>query len=320
MMSMISPPSLHSASSSSSCSAAARPYGLLSFFHAIRLHQWIKNILVFLPLLAAHQWTDARIFAQAFLAFFAFCLVASSVYLLNDVIDLPTDRLQENKRHRPFASGALSVSVAYWAIPLFAISGFVLSSLLSWPVVVSLGVYYGLTLAYSCYLKRVILLDVVLLSLLYGCRVFTGALATQVPISTWLMAFLIFFFLSLALAKRAGELLNSRRQVQRQVPGRGYLLGDLRFIFSIGIVSGYQAVLIFALYINSNAVQNLYRLPQLLWPICVVLLYWISHIWLKVSRGEMRSDPLVLALKDPISYLCAGLGLVAFISAWGVLI
>jgi 4-hydroxybenzoate polyprenyltransferase/phosphoserine phosphatase len=289
-----------------------------AFLRAIRPHQWIKNILIFLPIVAGHQLTDYSLLLRSFIAFVAFCCASSSAYLFNDLGDLEADRQHESKRLRPFACGDLPLSYGFVGVPLLLLLGLLSSGMISWQVCAGVAGYFLLTLAYSLYLKQVVLLDVIVLSLLYGSRIYAGSLASGIEVSTWLLIFSIFLFFSLALAKRAGEIYLNRRRAKLTLPGRSYIVGDLRFISSIGVASGYLSVLIFALYINSESVKKLYVYPQLLWPICVVLLYWISHIWLQVHRGKMLADPIVFAFKDRISYAVAAITTLLLAAAWGI--
>lgn len=281
-----------------------------AFLEAIRVHQWVKNLLVFVPLLTAHQLADVVVLSSAALAFVAFSLCSSSVYLLNDLLDLEADRQHPTKRNRPFASGELSLLTGMVAIPLLLLASIGLALLLPADFLLALLAYFALTLAYSFHLKQVVLLDVVVLAILYTTRIIAGAVAIAVPVSPWLLAFSMFLFLSLALVKRFAELRALRVANKQNAKGRGYSAGDLEQLASLGAASGYVSVMVLALYINSHEVTVLYKNPAALWLICPVILYWVSRVWLLAHRGQMHQDPIVFAIKDRGSYAVA-----AFIGA-----
>ncbi|WP_202840106.1 UbiA family prenyltransferase [Luteimonas saliphila] len=285
-------------------STASRPAAWLK---AIRPHQWLKNLLVLAPLLAAHRFTDPVAASQALLAFAAFSLCASGVYLLNDLLDLPSDRRHPRKRQRPFAAGALPVLHGLIAAPLLAASGFALAWLCSPAFLLVLVVYYSATLAYSLHFKTVHMLDVLLLAGLYTIRIVGGAVAIGVPLSFWLLAFSMFLFLSLAMLKRYTELHGLSTAGITQAAGRGYAGDDLPLLQSLGGSAGYLAVLVLALYINSAESVELYSRPQLLWLLCPLLLYWVSRAWSLVRRGRMHDDPVVFAATDRVSLVVAAL-------------
>ncbi|MET3106077.1 4-hydroxybenzoate polyprenyltransferase/phosphoserine phosphatase [Oxalobacteraceae bacterium GrIS 2.11] len=268
---------------------------------ALRLHQWAKNMLIFVPLVAAHQMGNMTAMSQAVMAFFAFGLCASSVYLLNDMLDLESDRLHARKRKRPFASGDLSLVVGFALIPLLLIGVVLFAHALPVKFWIALGAYYSLTVAYSFGLKSVALIDTIALAGLYTVRIVAGAKAIDVALSFWLLLFSVFLFLSLALVKRYAELDALQRQGKLKAAGRGYHVEDLPILQSMGAASGFLCVLILALYINSPEVLKLYRLPQVIWFLCVLLLFWISRVWLITHRGDMHDDPVVFAIKDPVS-------------------
>lgn len=276
---------------------------LLDWVKAIRLHQWVKNFLIFVPLLAAHRYTEPSLVLDALFAFLSFSLCASSVYILNDLLDLRDDRHHARKRSRPFASGRLSLQsglamfsallvaaygIALWELPLAFMAG--------------LTTYYALTLAYSLALKRIIVIDIIVLAGLYTLRVIIGGIALRIPLSFWLLAFSMFIFLSLALVKRYAELLNVVSQGSAEkVRGRGYIPVDLQLIATFGAASGYMAVLVLALYINDAHTAELYKHPEFIWFTCPVLLTWISRVWMLTHRGEMNEDPVTFAVRDPSS-------------------
>lgn len=275
--------------------------GLRTWLKALRLHQWLKNLLVFLPLLAAHQVLEPAPIERAIAAFAIFGLCASGVYLLNDLLDLDSDRRHPRKHKRAFASGQLSLVSGIIVAPLLTLVAFAAALALSrWFALVLLA-YYLLTLSYSLKLKRVVMLDVVLLATLYTLRIIAGAVAIAVPLSFWLLAFSMFLFLSLAMLKRYVELHGLAQSTSGNAHGRGYSVEDLALVQSLGGASGYLSVLVLALYINSTASEMLYRHPQVLWLLCPVLLYWISRVWIVAQRGAMHDDPVIFAVVDPVS-------------------
>ncbi len=240
--------------------------------------------------------------------------MASSVYLLNDLLDLRSDREHARKRLRPFASGRASLVHGALLAPVLLVAGAAIAAWLPWRFGATLAGYYLLTLAYSFALKRVMTVDVVALACLYGARLVGGGYATDVPLSPWLEALAVFLFLSLALVKRAGELADRIAADKGDPAGRGYRLSDLPVVESMAAASGYTAVVVLALYFNSPAVDALYKAPHRLWLICVVVLYWVSRMLMKAHRGEMHDDPLVFAVRDRASQVCgviAGLALAA---------
>ena len=289
---------------------AARDY-----IRALRPHQWLKNLLLLVPAFAAHRFDGAMVLACA-IAFASFSLCASSVYLLNDLLDLRHDRLHRSKRNRAFASGRVDMlhGVAMGIVCLAAAVG--LALLLPPAFLGVLAGYTALTLAYSLALKRQAILDVMTLAGLYGIRIVAGGAAVAVVLSPWLLAFSVFFFLCLALVKRSTELIErpgGRRATDPPAPGavdppgRGYRLADLSVLQTMAGASGYVAVLVFILYINSPAVAELYGDTQRLWAIPGILLYWVSRVLILTHRGEMHDDPVVFAARDRTSLICAGL-------------
>lgn len=270
---------------------------------ALRMHQWAKNLLVFVPLLAAHRLMELPVLLNGLLAFLCFGACASSVYLLNDMFDLADDRKHRTKCHRPLASGALSVFHAMLWIPALLVVAFTVALLWLPPMfsAVLFG-YYVLTLAYSMWLKRVVMLDVVILAMLYTVRVIAGAAAISHAPTFWILAFCIFIFLSLAFVKRYTELYDAKdRGGSAKAPGRGYLPSDFELLASLGGSAGYLSVLVLALYVNDAAAQILYRHPHWMWMACPLLLFWLSRVWLIAHRGQMHDDPIVFALRDRVS-------------------
>lgn len=285
-----------------------------SLTKALRMHQWLKNILIFVPLIAAHKINDLALMADAILAFVAFGLCASSVYLLNDLLDLSADRKHSRKRDRPFAAGTLPVSHGLLLIPSLLVTAVLLSAgFLPMVFLETLGAYYLITLVYSFWAKEKVLVDILFLTGLYTMRLITGAAATGIELSFWLLAFSVFLFFSLALVKRYSEMLSTQQAGRKEATGRGYVVNDMSLIQSMGITSGYMAVLVLALYINSPDIRQLYEHPKVLWALCPVLLFWISRVWVKTFRGEMHYDPVVFAAKDRISQMIAIIFAVVFL-------
>lgn len=286
------------------------------WLRALRIHQWAKNLLLLVPLLTAHLVFEPDAVIRAVLAFLTFGLCASSVYLLNDLIDLAADRAHPRKRDRPFASGRLSALSGLTAALLLLVSAFALAvTILPGKFALTLAAYYLLTCAYTFRLKRVEILDVVVLAALYTARIVAGAFALDVELSFWLLAFSMFLFLSLALLKRHTELIAVRDLGQGRITGRGYQVDDLPLVSTLGVSAGYASVLVFALYINSPASAALYTRPSLLWLLCPLLLFWIGRIWLLSHRRRMHDDPLVFAMTDWTSLFVLAAALVAVAAA-----
>jgi 4-hydroxybenzoate polyprenyltransferase/phosphoserine phosphatase len=277
----------------------------------LRVHQYAKNVLVFVPLLLAHKFS-LGVIAEAVLAFVAFSLCASSVYLLNDLADLQADRRHPTKRNRPLASGAIPTSEGIIAAPILFASSVLVGSLVSLKFVAVLLGYFALTTAYSFVLKRKMLVDVIALAMLYVVRLVAGAVAVEVMFSEWLLAFSMFFFTALALIKRYVELAVRTDSGLPEPENRNYKLADLDVVAGLAAAAGFNAITVFALYISSDAVHSLYRRPELLWLICPVLLYWIGRALMMAHRRHMDDDPIALALRDKNS-LVAGLVVIALI-------
>ncbi|WP_223644869.1 UbiA family prenyltransferase [Corallococcus sp. EGB] len=290
------------------------PGGVRPWVKALRVHQWAKNALVFVPVLAAHKATQGGLAPRAVLAFLAFSLCASSVYVINDLLDLASDRRHPSKSRRPFASGALPVRAGVVLAPLL-LGGAAALALATLPLSFAalLAAYFALTLAYSLRLKQVVMLDVLVLAGLYTVRIFGGALAVGVPTSSWLLMFSMFLFLSLALLKRLSEVRRLRQSNETSAHGRGYLAQDYEQLASLGTAAGQVSVLVLALYITSKEVTALYAHPERLWLLCPVMLYWVGRIWVLAHRGLVNEDPLVFALRDRVSYI---VGAVAAVVLW----
>jgi 4-hydroxybenzoate polyprenyltransferase/phosphoserine phosphatase len=290
----------------------SRSPGLRAYLKALRLHQWLKNVLVFVPLVAAHRLTSSEGLVQALLGFLAFGLCASAVYVLNDLVDLEADRRHVRKRHRPFASGLIPVWHGAFLIPALLGASFATAWWLPIEFVGVLAGYFLCTLAYSLALKRQVVVDVLMLAGLYTLRVVAGGAATDIVPSFWLLAFSMFIFLSLALVKRYSELLVTLQQDQDRPSGRGYTVTDLPVLMSVGTSAGMVAVLVFALYINNPDIPAVYDKPLWLWLVPPLLLYWVSRLWMKTHRGEVDDDPLVFALRDWQSLTVVGLSAILF--------
>lgn len=287
--------------------------GLTAWRRVLRVHQWMKNLLLFVPIFAAHQFVNPEKWQALILAFFSFSLCASAVYIANDLLDLESDRQHPRKCNRPFASGLVPAWMGVVLAPLLLLVSLALArqvggTFLSWLVF-----YFVLTCAYSWGLKRIILVDCLTLAMLYTLRIVAGAAAASMVLSFWLLAFSVFLFLSLAFVKRYAELAVQLLNGQQKAHGRGYYTSDAPLVQTLGITSGYAAVLVLALYLNSDAVVKLYRTPEFIWGAVPVMLFWISWMWMQAHRGEMHDDPLVFAVKDKASLL-AGVAFAAVLT------
>lgn len=309
-------------------SSASPPHlspGVL-FVRLLRMHQWVKNLLLFVPAAMAHRLFDSAVLVPVLTAVTAFCAASSVVYIANDLIDREADRQHRTKRHRPLASGQITVPAAVMVAALLALTALVLALQLPERFGYLLALYAILTTLYSVAIKRWIAADIVVLSSLYTLRVLAGAYAVAVEVSPWLLLFSMFFFLSLACMKRFSELRALREQGRLngntggeegarspsslQVLGRGYVADDLELVSQCGTSSGYLSVLVMALYVSSDKISELYGAPQLVYLMCPLVLFWITRVWLLAHRGEMHDDPIVFALKDRVSYLAAVCGVV----------
>ena len=281
---------------------APRKSELAELWRALRPHQWVKNLLVYVPLLAVVSNAHASAFLLATLAFVAFSMIASSVYLLNDLIDLPSDRRHPRKRLRPFAAGTVPIQKGIILIPALLAGGFFTALLVS-PLFAGVMLLYALlTLLYSFLFKRIVLLDTLVLAGLYTLRILAGAAAIAVIPSVWLLSFSMFLFLSLALAKRHSELMEMDDSLPGHgIPGREYRSDDLVILISQGTASGYSAVLVLALYVNSDTVRQQYRHPEIIWLICPLVLYWINKLWLNSQRRQIYDEPIVWAIRNRVS-------------------
>jgi 4-hydroxybenzoate polyprenyltransferase len=284
---------------------------ILPILHALRPYQWAKNLLLAVPLLAAHRVGDVGALAAVLLGLVSFSFCASSMYVLNDLLDLDSDRTHPRKSTRPFASGELSVASGLALSPALLAVGVAISFTLPMRFQVALAAYCALALAYCFVLKRFPLLDALALTGLYVLRIIAGAGAATVPLSFWMLLFSVFLFLSLAFVKRYAELEALRRQQRLQSLSRGYSIEDLPILLIFGTAAGYLSVLVLAFYINSPEIQALYHHPKAVWMLCVLVLYWISRVWMTAHHGGMHDDPLLFALGDRVSL---GLGVLAAIT------
>lgn len=280
---------------------APEPHRAENCLKAMRPQHWLKNLLIFVPLIAAHRFQDLALIEKSLLAFVAFGCCASAGYLFNDLMDLEADRHHPQKRFRPLASGDLPLSYALPMIPSLVIIGCLAGALVSPMLFAILLIYYAMTSAYSWHIKRVAVLDVLFLAGLYTIRIMAGSAATGLWPSHWLLAFSIFLFFSLALVKRYAELVIVRRTNGDGAKARAYELSDRELLAMMGMASGYLAVMVLALYIATDKAQELYATRELLWLLCPLLLYWISYVWLTAHRGKMPGDPVEFATSDRTS-------------------
>lgn len=288
---------------------------ILVYLRALRVHQWLKNLLIVVPLLAAHQLSSFSGLVQVFYAFIAFSLCASSVYVLNDLLDLDSDRQHIRKCKRPFAACTIPLSHGVLMVPLLLGLAFAVSMFLPVRFILVLAAYFVMTLAYSIRLKRQVIVDVMLLAGLYTMRIIAGAAATAITPSFWLLAFSMFIFLSLALVKRYSELLITLQSNKQEAAGRGYSVNDLPVLMSLGVSSGLGSVLILALYLNNPETNLMYPNTMWLWLMPPLLLYWVSRMWMKAHRGQVDDDPVVFAAKDWQSLLVLLISACIFVAA-----
>jgi 4-hydroxybenzoate polyprenyltransferase len=276
----------------------------------------MKNALLVVPLLTSHRIAELDLLLRMVVALCSFSLTASSGYLINDLLDIHSDREHPTKKTRPFASGALSISTGVLTVPVLLTASFLMAILLLSPLFAGiLALYFVTSASYSIYLKRVLAVDVLVLAGLYTIRVISGGVAVDIPVSQWLLAFSIFLFVSLASVKRFSELNLMELEQRTAAKGRAYLVTDRDLLQSIGVASGYLSVLVLALYINSDDVRSLYQRPQILWLACPLLLYWITRVWFLAHRRVMDEDPVVFALRDSTSYAVIALvGLVVVLA------
>ncbi len=283
---------------------ATRPPALLAMLEAMRPHQWVKNLLVFVPVFTAHAVGDLASWVGGVLAFLAFCATASSIYIVNDLLDVQADRAHDRKRLRPFARGALPLSQGVALAAGLMLLGLALAA--SCGIAVVVGAYLLMSVAYSVHLKEQPLVDVFLLMLLYTIRIFGGGEATGHSLSLWLLAFSVFFFLSLAFIKRVEELQRAEAAGRRRVARRGYTTGDIAILQTFGVAAAFISALTLALFVQAEASAQRYAAPLLLWGIVPLLLFWQCRMWLSVARRYMHHDPIIYAVRDWVSWLTGG--------------
>lgn len=283
---------------------------LIDTLRAMRVHQWVKNVLLFVPLVTAHRLADAAAVGEALLGFVLFSLSVSGVYLINDLVDREADRLHPTKRRRPIAAGRMGAGRAIaMALGLIAVGLGIGAWAMPARFAALVGLYLVLSTAYTLALKRIVVVDVLMLAGFYAFRVVLGAAAIDVVVTPWLLAFSIFFFLSLAMAKRYKDLLVTRDAQATRSAGRGYEIDDLPVVMMMGTVSGYLSVLVLAMYIYESPLTDaMYAHPGVLWLLCPCLLYWMTRLWLITHRGKMDDDPVVFALRDAASWAVVLLG------------
>lgn len=274
----------------------------------LRVHQWVKNLLLFVPFVLSHNYSTASILS-ATVGFFAFCFCASAIYIINDLLDLPADRKHERKKNRPFASGAMPIHFA----PLLFLGSFLAGStaavFLSFSFALIIGVYFLLTFFYSFRLKRLIILDVIILAGFYVLRIIAGTKALDVPLSNWLLGFACFIFLGLGILKRATELLALKTKNTIHLPGRSYQTNDISILENMAVVSGFCSIVILAMYIESIRASEQYATPFLLWGLCPLITYWYGRLLILAHRGYIHNDPVDFTTTDKCSWYCSGVGL-----------
>ena len=273
------------------------------YFLALRPHQWLKNFLLFIPLIATHQINNEKIFLSV-LMFISFSFVASSVYIFNDLIDIAADKTHPRKKLRPFASKKIATNhgkLFGLLVLFFGITfGYYFVSELFVKLILA---YFIISTLYSFYFKQLIVIDICILAVLYTMRIIIGGLVLNIELSVWLLVFSLFFFFSLAAIKRQAELVDLLKRKKFKILNRGYKTSDLPVISASALTAGYISVLIMAFYVNSPEVAKLYSQPKFLWGICFVLLFWITRISIITQRGNMHDDPIVFAAKDLFSHL-----------------
>jgi len=281
---------------------------LKTYIKMLRMHQWLKNSLVAVPMVLSHEYFNVGMIWACVVAFVSFSAVASAIYIVNDFFDLALDRRHPTKRHRPFASGALSIPFGLGAIVVLLAIGIAAGCLLPIEFLGVLAGYIVVTTAYSLSFKRMLLVDVLTLAGLYTIRVLAGAAATGVDVSFWLLAFSIFFFLSLALVKRFVELRTTAIPVGERIAGRGYRTEDQEIVAQAGMASAFSSALVLALYMDSVSVRELYPHPWLVWPLAPVVLYLTMRVWILARRDEMHDDPVVFIIRDWRSQIVVAIG------------
>lgn len=277
------------------------------WFRQLRVHQWVKNLLLFVPALTSFRFLESALWGALLIAFAAFSIISSAIYIINDLVDAPNDREHLTKRNRPIASGSISTALGLWVASGLIFAGLGLGFFAGLDFLLVLVLYLAATFAYTFWLKRTVLVDCLTLAGLYTIRVIAGAVVTGIALSFWLLAFSIFFFASLAWVKRYAELEVLRASGKTKADGRGYSVSDQPVILAFGTMSAFIAVLIFALYLDSDAIKALYSVPEIGWLAIPLLMYLIGRIWLKAHRGQMLEDPILFVLRDLVSLLTLAL-------------
>jgi 4-hydroxybenzoate polyprenyltransferase len=283
---------------------------------ALRIHQWAKNTLIFVPLILGGKFLDAAAWTKGFEGFLAFGLLASATYLLNDLWDLHEDRQHWSKKNRPLAAGEMQIVLSIALILLLSFGAFSIAFVAASGSIALLAIYLGVTLAYSFRLKREPVIDVVLLASLFTMRLGVGIVVAGVTFSAWLLVFSMFFFLSLSLVKRQTEIVRMLAHGKESAPGRGYYAKDAPFLLASGVATMMGSVLIMVIYLIEDAFpKGLYKHPELLWAFPVVIFLWLARIWLLCHRGELHDDPVAFALKDRLSLVYVGIAGAIFAAA-----
>jgi 4-hydroxybenzoate polyprenyltransferase len=277
---------------------SSEPVGIVDWLRAFRVHQWVKNLLLFVPLLTAFSFSGASILVTMVWVFLAFSLAASATYIANDLWDLESDRAHPRKRLRPFASGRISIKQGLLAGVFALLLGFAFAYLVSPAFLLMLLLYVVLTTAYSLVLKNYVLIDVLMLAVLYTMRILAGSVAFGITTSSWLLAFSLFTFLSLALVKRCSELVSLQQMGKEAADGRDYRVSDLAVLWPLGTGASLAAIVVFGLFVSAPETQARYSMPSMLWPVAMGLIFWLGRLWIKTARGEMHDDPIVYAIRD----------------------
>ena len=271
---------------------------LKTWARALRVHQWLKNLLIFVPLLTAFSFSSTSAVTKVLLAFLSFSFAASATYIVNDLSDLSSDRAHARKRKRPFASCAIRIVDGIGVAAALMVGAFLLSAWVSPAFSLVLLTYVIITTVYTWSLKEYVLLDVLTLAVLYTVRIVAGALAIGAPLSPWLLAFSVFMFLSLALVKRCSELVSLRAADIESAKGRDYRTSDLVILWPLGVSAAMSSVVIFGLFVSASVTRERYATPEVLWVVALGLIYWLTRLWIKTARGEMHDDPIVYALRN----------------------
>lgn len=288
-----------------------------AFVKSLRPHQWIKNILIFIPMLLAGKAGDSSVWLNSLLGFIGFTLVAASMYLVNDVRDLPLDRLHWSKKNRPIARGDLSVTAALTGAVLGILAGFACTLMTGFAAFAVAFSYMALNAAYSLQFREIAIFDVLVLASLYTLRLVFGVYVASVTLSPWLLVFSMFIFTSLCFAKRHTEIEKQRGHGETINAGRGYVIADAPFILAFGIASAAGAVLIMILYLIEEAFNaDFYSNPIWLWCLPPILFLWLGRIWLFAGRNKLDDDPIRFAISDKTSLALGGAMVIAFLAAW----